>query len=111
MAQKIKRIYKDYTPEREAQVKELQAKIAAERPRIEARGRAALAAAKTASQLVSRLKSERERQGLSLADIQQRVGITRGAISLLENADAPNPTINTMQRYAAALGLRLDLVK
>jgi ABC-type phosphate transport system auxiliary subunit len=50
------------------------------------------------------LRQERERQGLSLADVQERTGIDRSALSRLENAADPNPTFATLQRYAQALG-------
>lgn len=50
------------------------------------------------------LKRERERQGLSLADVSLRVGITAPALSRLESGQATNPTVNTLARYASALG-------
>lgn len=59
--------------------------------------------------VVGELRREREAQGLSLRDIQQRTGIERSAINRLENAENVNPTINTLTRYARALGLRIDI--
>jgi ABC-type phosphate transport system auxiliary subunit len=56
------------------------------------------------SEALKLLRRERERQGLSLADVQQRTGIDRSALSRLETATEPNPTFNTLQRYANALG-------
>jgi DNA-binding phage protein len=53
------------------------------------------------------LKDERVRQGLSLGDIQDRVGIERPNLSRLENDAEANPTIATLTRYASALGKRL----
>src|SRR5688572_30720174 len=41
------------------------------------------------------LKEERERQGLSLSDIQTRTGIERPNLSRLENEESSNPTIAT----------------
>jgi transcriptional regulator with XRE-family HTH domain len=61
----------------------------------------------TAARLAEALKmlrSERERQGLSLTDVQERTGIDRSALSRLETTDDPNPTFATLQRYADALG-------
>ena len=58
---------------------------------------------------VDRLRKERERQGLSLADVQRLTGMTRAAISRLENHHNRNPTVDTLSRYASALGMRLDL--
>lgn len=51
---------------------------------------------------------ERERQGLSLSDIQQRTKIDRATISKLERGDIPNPTVATLRTDAAALGKRLS---
>jgi len=52
------------------------------------------------------LKQAREAQGLSLADIRDRTGIERSALSRLEN-ETPNVTIRTLERYAEALGKRV----
>ena len=54
--------------------------------------------------LLHHLKQEREAAGLSLADVAERTGMDRSAISRLENGHQPNPTIDTLARYAAALG-------
>jgi DNA-binding phage protein len=108
MTKKVRRIYKDFTPARKAQVDELRKKLDAERPEIEAMAKAALAAHRAAERIVAQLKAERERQGLSLADIKQKTGFTRESISALENSEAPNPTIKTLQRYAMALGVKLE---
>jgi len=53
---------------------------------------------------VRTLKEERERQGLSLADVKARSGIDRSTLSKLENDEDPNVTMNTLMRYAAAVG-------
>ena len=50
------------------------------------------------------LKEERQRQGLSLADMKDRSGIDRSTLSRLENDDDPNVTMNTLMRYAQAVG-------
>jgi len=53
------------------------------------------------------LRRERERQGLSLADMAERTGIDRATISKLETGKIANPTIGTLRTYAKALGRRL----
>ena len=53
------------------------------------------------------LKSTREALGLTLADIKARTGIEKGNLSRLENASNPNPTIDTLTRYADAVGKEL----
>ncbi len=55
------------------------------------------------------LKQAREQAGLSLADVARRCGIDKAALSRLENGQNANPTIDTLWRYAAALGKRLLL--
>jgi DNA-binding XRE family transcriptional regulator len=59
--------------------------------------------------VLSELKAERERQGLSLADMELRSGLKKSALSRLENDTRANPTLLTLQRYADALGRALDL--
>ena len=53
------------------------------------------------------LKAEREKMGLSLADLAERTGMERPNLSRLENEAESNPTIATLTRYAEALGKRL----
>jgi DNA-binding XRE family transcriptional regulator len=53
------------------------------------------------------LKSERQSQGVTLQELEDRTGIGRGALSRLENDPNPNPTVRTLQRYAAALGKQI----
>ena len=57
--------------------------------------------------LVAALRAERERLGLSLADVTERSGIDRAAIHKLEIGLNKNPTIATLVRYADALGMWL----
>ncbi len=60
---------------------------------------------------LKRLREERERQGLSLADVEERSGLRRAVLSRLENDDGKaNPTVLTLQRYAAALGLTVRAI-
>ncbi len=56
--------------------------------------------------VIAALKTAREAQGLSLADIRERTGIERSALSRLENA-VPNLTVRTLERYAQAVGKRI----
>jgi transcriptional regulator with XRE-family HTH domain len=46
---------------------------------------------------------------LALADASARCGIDQPALSRLENGHTPNPALDTLWRYAAALGKRLVL--
>ena len=57
-------------------------------------------------QLTVHLRQIRERQGLSLTDVSERSGMTRAAISRLENGWNLNPTLDTLFRYATVLGAK-----
>ncbi len=57
-------------------------------------------------QALAALKKVREAAGLSLSEVAERSGIERAALSRLENAQHANPTVNTLCRYAQALGMR-----
>ncbi len=56
---------------------------------------------------VMSLRRERERLGLSLADVSELAKIDKAALSRLENGQQLNPTVNTLARYARALGRNL----
>ena len=55
------------------------------------------------------LKRARQERGLSLSEISRRSGIDLASLSRLEGGKNPNPTLETLSRYADALGLRLEL--
>jgi ribosome-binding protein aMBF1 (putative translation factor) len=57
--------------------------------------------------LLQVLKHERERQGLSVANVAERSGLDEAVVSSLESGKDDNPAVATMMRYAAALGIRL----
>lgn len=58
---------------------------------------------------VAELKHVREEKGLTLAEVSARCGIDQPALSRLENGHFRNPTLDTLWRYAAALGRQLVL--
>jgi len=62
--------------------------------------------------LLDALKSERERQGIRLSELSDRTGIDKANLSRLESDARVRPTLETLQRVAAALGksVRLELV-
>ena len=53
------------------------------------------------------LKQERELAGLSLADVASLTGMDKATISRLENGHQQNPTVETLSRYAMAIGKQL----
>jgi DNA-binding XRE family transcriptional regulator len=58
---------------------------------------------------VEEMKRAREASGLTLAEVSRRSGIDQPALSRLENGHNKNPTLDTLWRYAAAVGRRLVL--
>jgi hypothetical protein len=59
--------------------------------------------------LVGELRKAREAQGLSLADVQQATGIDWAALCRIESGENGNPTVNTLLRYARALGRKINV--
>jgi transcriptional regulator with XRE-family HTH domain len=55
-------------------------------------------------EVMASLKTERERQGLTLAKVAKRTGIDQAALSKLETGRNGNPTLDTLYRIAQALG-------
>ena len=55
------------------------------------------------------LRREREARGLSLADVAERSGIDKSRLSKLENDPRANPTLATLTRIAAAMGVKLSI--
>lgn len=55
------------------------------------------------------LKKAREAAGLSLAEVAERSGIDKAALSRLENGIHANPTVETLVRYSAAVGKQMSI--
>ena len=56
--------------------------------------------------LMKRMRELREAAGLSLAAVAERAGMDKAFVSRLETGQG-NPTIDTLARYAAAIGKRV----
>jgi predicted transcriptional regulator len=104
----------DRTPEDKARIKAIREKFQREKPSLkklvesgDAPPPMPLGTYVQVQVLLHRLKQEREAAGLSLADVAERTGMDRAAISRLENGHQSNPTIDTIARYATALGKRI----
>jgi DNA-binding Xre family transcriptional regulator len=54
-------------------------------------------------EIMSELKRERERRGLTLGELADRTGIDPAALSRLETGKQANPTLDTLCRIAHAL--------
>ena len=58
-------------------------------------------------EVMMQLRKERERQGLTLAQLSRRTKIDQAALSRLETRSNANPTLDTVYRIADALGKRI----
>jgi len=57
--------------------------------------------------LLKQLKAAREELGLSLSDLTRLTGMDRSSLSKLETGQRLNPTVDTLVRYAEAVGKRI----
>jgi transcriptional regulator with XRE-family HTH domain len=61
-------------------------------------------------QFLDEILKARAAAGLTQADVAARIGTTQSAVARLESADAKHsPSIATLQRYASALGCKLEV--
>ena len=115
MARKIgKRIYRQATVEEQERHKRIREQIQEELPDIKKRAQQKLAEAMqhgiAIQHAMSVLKAERVKKGLSLSAMKERTGIERSTLSRLENNEEANPTVNTLTRYADAVGKKVFVV-
>ncbi len=68
------------------------------------------AAAVELKDVMSALKEVRAAKGLTLAEITRSTGIATPNLSNLENATDANPTVQTLLRYADAVGKTIHIV-
>lgn len=81
--------------------------VVREKDAIVARGRSVLAAHDRLQLALQTLKAKRQERGLSLTDVQRLSGIDRARLSRLESDPHANPTIETLNRIAQALGVEV----
>ena len=115
MAKKLgKRIYRQATVEEQERHTRIREQIQEELPDIQQRAKQKLAEALqrgiAMQHTMAVLKAERMKQGLSLSDMKERTGIERSTLSRLENNVEANPTVNTLTRYAEAVGKKVLVV-
>jgi 3'-phosphoadenosine 5'-phosphosulfate sulfotransferase len=103
----VRGVKKDLTEEERTRHRAIRQKVEEEKVELIARGRKIKARNARLREAVRMLRAAREALGLSLADIRERTGIEKGNLSRLENAAKPNPTVDTLTRYADAVGKEL----
>lgn len=95
------------TPDEAAKYCAVRGQFAKELPELVARHHERVAVVEQLRKLLLQLKAAREARGLSLAELMQRTGMDRSALCKLEAGQRPNPTVETLVRYAEAVGKRL----
>ena len=94
-------------PQEAAKYKAIREQVAEELPDLIARHQERMATLDQLQVLLTQLKDAREAKGLSLADLTELTGMDRSALSKLETGQRANPTVETLVRYAEAVGKRL----
>lgn len=95
------------TPEEAARSSAIREQVDKELPELIARHHERMASLDRLQEVLMQLKAAREAKGLSLADLTELTGMDRSALSKLETGQRPNPTVETLVRYAEAVGKRL----
>jgi len=103
----VRSVRKSLTEEERIRHRAIRQQIEQEKGELIVRGREIKAKHARLREAVRMLKAAREALGLSLNDIKERTGIEKGNLSRLENATKPNPTVDTLTRYANAVGKEL----
>ena len=106
---RVRTVRRKSTAEERERHQRLRELIEQEKPEIVARGRAELRRFARLRQVGRELKATREAAGVSLSQMQERTGIDSANLSRLENGLVPNPTVETLARYAEALNRELVL--
>jgi DNA-binding phage protein len=109
MAVVRKRILRRLTAKEVARHRRIAVEVERNKESIVKRGRAVLAAHDHLQHALQILKAKREERGVSLAEVQRRSGIDRARLSRLESDPSANPTIETLDRIAHALGVELRI--
>lgn len=104
-----KRIQRRLTAKERTRHRRILKDVEQHRALIATRGRAVLAAHDRLQRALQTLKAKRQERGLSLSDVQRISGIDRARLSRLESDPDANPTIETLDRIANALGVELRI--
>ena len=95
------------TPQEVVKYKAIRERIAEELPDLITRHHERMASLDQLHELLMQLRAAREARGLSLSDLTELTGMDRSALSKLETGQRANPTVETLVRYAEAVGKRL----
>jgi DNA-binding XRE family transcriptional regulator len=109
MIMKSRRIVRNrrLKPKEAAKYRKIRQQVSEELPDLVTRHHERLAALDQLDALMKQLKSAREERGMSLSEMTQLTGMDRSALSKLETGKRPNPTVETLVRYAEAVSKHL----
>ena len=102
-----KRVQRVMTARERARYERALAEVEAEKPEIIQRGRAVMEAHVKLQEILALLKERRQAIGMSMTQLQLLTGIDRARLSRLERDPNANPTVETVNRIAYALGVEL----
>jgi DNA-binding XRE family transcriptional regulator len=107
----VRRITRDrrLSQDEASKYREIRARVEEELPDLIARHHERSTTFEELESLLRQLKAAREERGLSLSDMTRLTGMDRSALSKLETGQRLNPTIETLVRYAEAVGKRLTI--
>jgi DNA-binding XRE family transcriptional regulator len=106
----IKHSKRKLSPARVKELASLARRIDAEEGgEIRARAREVFRRHEQLRAIVEDLKAHRQREGISLAEVARRCGISKPNLSRLENNRRAAPKLETLQRYALAMGKVVSL--
>lgn len=97
------------TAEEAAKYQAIREQVDQEMPELLARHHERIAALDKVEDVLKQLRAAREQKGLSLVDVSERTGMDHADLLKLETEERPNPTLETLVRYADAVGMRLEL--
>jgi DNA-binding phage protein len=103
------RIYRKLTPDEQVRSQLAREAFEQDKDAIIEQGRRVFERHQRLREAVAALKAEREAQGVSLSDLEDRTGISKSSLSRLENDPTANPTITTLMRIAEALGREITI--
>jgi len=95
------------TPTEAAKFKKVRSQVNAELTELVERHHERTATLDQVGRLLEQLKMAREEKGLSLTKLTEMTGMDRSALSKLETGQRANPTVDTLVRYAEAVGKKL----
>jgi len=101
----VKQVVRERSTEQIIKDRELRKALDGERQRI--LGKAA--AYREATEWAETLSEERQRRGMSLADLADVTGMQRAALQKLLTGQVANPKLETVQRVAKSLGYGVEI--